>query len=114
VPNKKHSFLGWEDRFDLDLEPEIGYNGESIGIERWRPKSLQNLETNNGWVRIESEEDLPKAGNELYDVIVDGKKFRKPCFFDEGEFVYHSNKNIWKCQNITHYKPIEPELLPIY
>ena len=83
-------------------------------VDGFRPKSLKGIETNNGWVMIESEEDLPKTGDQLYDVIVNGKKFRKPCFFDEGEFVYQSNDNIWKCEYITHYKPIEPELLPIY
>ena len=25
-----------------------------------RPKSLEGIESNNGWIRIESEEDLPK------------------------------------------------------
>ena len=36
----------------------------------WRPKSLQGIENNNGWIKIESEEDLPKEiidnGTEVY------------------------------------------------
>ena len=72
----------------------------------YRPKSLQGIETNNGWVKIESEADLPE------------------------------NKNVWICTNnnrvlisskavlnwvlnnpdnkITHYQPIEKPKPPIY
>src|SRR5690554_2905829 len=44
-------------------EWEIDYseldNGEFI-TTKIRPKSLQGIETNNGWIKIESEADLPK------------------------------------------------------
>ena len=72
----------------------------------FRPKSLQGIENNNGWVKFESEADLPK------------------------------NKNVWICTNnnrvlisskavlnwvlknpdnkITHYQPIEKPKPPIY
>ena len=35
---------------------EIFYDEE---LDIWRPLSLQGIETNNGWIKIESEEDLP-------------------------------------------------------
>jgi hypothetical protein len=28
----------------------------------WRPKSLDGIENNNGWIKIESKDDLPKKG----------------------------------------------------
>ena len=34
----------------------------------WRPKSLQGIETNNGWIKIESEADLPKDDSVNYDM----------------------------------------------
>lgn len=44
-----------EDRFDR--------SGHEI-----RPKSINGIENNNGWIRIESEADLPKKG--YYEVII--------------------------------------------
>lgn len=72
-----------------------------------RPKSLQGIETNNGWVKIESEDDLPK---EKCDLLV------YPEF--ENQFVFHFY-NDKKCkevlmQNHTHYQPIEKPKPPIY
>ena len=29
-------------------------------IVKWRPKTLARIEDNNGWIKIESEDDLPK------------------------------------------------------
>lgn len=29
---------------------------------RWRPISLNGIDNNNGWIKIESEDDLPKKG----------------------------------------------------
>lgn len=34
----------------------------------WQPKSLQGIETNNGWIKIESEADLPKDDSVNYDM----------------------------------------------
>lgn len=72
-----------------------------------RPKSLQGIETNNGWVKVESEDDLPK---EKCDLLV------YPEF--ENQFVFHFY-NDKKCkevlmQNHTHYQPIEKPKPPIY
>lgn len=84
----------------------LGEIESSYNYSIFRPKSLQGIENNNGWVKIESEADLPK------------------------------NKNVWICTNnnrilisskavlnwvlknpdnkITHYQPIEKPKLPIY
>ncbi len=38
------------------------------------PKALIGIETNNGWTRIESEEDLPKENGTYYVMTKDGMK----------------------------------------
>jgi len=80
------------------------------GMYNVRPKSLSGLETNNGWIKIESEDDLP----EEYDIYY--------VFFNE-EVVKSSFNNITKqwfyiSTNITsevnHYQTINKPLKPIY
>jgi len=40
----------------------------------YRPLCLKGIETNNGWTRIESEEDLPKENGTYYVMTKDGMK----------------------------------------
>lgn len=64
-----------------------------------RPKSLSGIENNNGWIKIENEEDLPKD-NEDYWVVIDG------------EIKVTHGFSIRR--NSTHYQPIVKPRLPIY
>ena len=72
----------------------------------FRPKSLQGIENNNGWVKIESEADLPN--NE------------KVWIYTSNNRVLISSKAVlnWFLKNpdnkITHYQPIEKPKPPIY
>ena len=72
----------------------------------FRPKSLQGIENNNGWVKIESEADLPN--NE------------KVWIYTSNNRVLISSKAVlnWVLKNpdnkITHYQPIEKPKPPIY
>jgi len=77
----------------------------------WRPKSLQGIENNNGWVKIESEDDLPKSVNIMYRVGM---------FLNDGRF--HQNRNLYNhtkalealyC-NYTHYQPVTENDPPLY
>lgn len=80
-----------------------------IGGYQWRPKSLQGIEKNNGWIKIESEGDLPK--DEL------------DCFFIKDSLIY---TGLWDNRlkrfysgsewitKITHYQPIQKPKQPIY
>ena len=92
----------------LDFEWMDTYDSEfGLSIRVFRPKSLQGIETNNGWICIESEEDLPK---EKCVLLV------YPEF--ENQFVFHFY-NDKKCKetlmkNHTHYQPIEKPKPPIY
>lgn len=70
------------------------------------PTSILNIENNNGWIKIESEKDLPKEtghywvkrGREIsVNYIIVPESFHS-CFL----------------ANLTHYKPIEKPKPPIY
>lgn len=87
---------------------------DSNGSGSFRLKSLSGIENNNGWIRIESEEDLPETSPQLYKVYRDKSLIGR----DSLDFSYsYSSVKVGTLYNqrlITHYKPIEPELLPIY
>ena len=85
------AIYGCEDFSESGIEPFGEYETKNhiAGVYNWRPKSLQGIENNNDWVKIESEEDLPKEkglkclflcihGNTTYisdDVLEDPKWF---------------------------------------
>ena len=76
----------------------------------FRPKSLQGIENNNGWIKIESEKDLPK---------VSGLYFGKDYEFGTDMMYFDFETKKWEdsngyLQNITHYQPIEKPKPPIY
>lgn len=95
---------------------ELGFDTSEIYLNEeldiWRPLSLQGIENNNGWVKIESEEDLPNEEIDYWVVDSYGDCFI--CKFDtdykafKGYFHYDTNGKI------THYKPIIKPQLPIY
>ena len=71
-----------------------------------RPKSLQGIEDNNGWIKIESEDDLPKEGN-IFWVMKIG--YRYPII----ETLYNNDAKYW-IDTFTHYQPIIKPEPPIY
>lgn len=74
-------------------------------IDLCRPKSLQGIEDNNGWIKIESEDDLPKDSFNYWIYQSDGiiTSIRH----------YVENKKYYKI-NATHYQPIEKPKPPVY
>ncbi len=77
----------------------------------YRPKSLQGIENNNGWIKIESEDDLPKETIECRTCFYDGKNYIK------GNTGERNAKQLWNAYEsiqITHYQPIEKQKPPIY
>lgn len=73
------------------------------GLPFYRPKSLSGIETNNGWIRIESEADLP------YFTV----------WLSDGKDIWQGN--LWTVNGAhrmnlmaTHYQPIIKPLPPIY
>jgi len=71
------------------------------------PKSLQGIETNNGWVKIESEADLPKDWEKIYYVFANGEV--KTYNWNPGQV-----QAGWNYDEITHYQPIQKPKPPIY
>ena len=97
----------------LNFQQKDNISTEKTDVEswKWRPKSLQGIENNNGWIKIENEKDLPKDLTEC-DYIFKGKIERgifQCLHFDrprQGELVEY--------KSVTHYQPIEKKELPIY
>lgn len=78
-----------------------------------RPKSLSGIENNNGWTRIESEEDLPKEYDVDYFCFHKNGRLTIRSFYEYlgwGEF----EAEILDQSDITHYQPIETPKPPIF
>lgn len=74
----------------------------------YRPKSLKGIETNNGWIKIESENDLPKEeGN--YMIFHNQDNMQTSETFSKN--IVHK---LFEYNSITHYKPIQKPKPPIY
>ena len=71
-----------------------------------RPKSLQGIENNNGWIKIESENDLPKSEVEYF------VKRKNVAGIFIRQFVLSHTKSWLKCY--THYQQIIKPQPPIY
>lgn len=117
----ENGFIYQSDLFYPDTEmKKEGVEIEVISVEqkhkwsnvKWRPKSLSGIEDNNGWVKIESEHDLPKevgifwVNDSRYGGIGQAE-------WRSGKFVTRFN-NIYQMEDITHYKPIVKPNPPIY
>jgi len=88
-------------------------------IHRIRPKSLSGIENNNGWIKIESEADLPKE-------IDKWKLFRMAELKLNGDFEIYGFSDAtygstvvmhWKNKfgrTPTHYRPVVEFSKPLY
>jgi len=85
------------------MEIDLEYDDYSTGY--FRPKSLQGIENNNGWIKIESEGDLPKESGDFYVI-------------HERSINYYpmAEKQLFKkwIGVYTHYQPIVKPQQPIY
>jgi len=84
----------WQTKLELDVIESP---------RRVRPKSLQGIENNNGWIKIESEADLPKNTTFSHIIKVDGSQYIQSIYRHKG-FI----------GEITHYQPIQKPLKPHY
>jgi hypothetical protein len=90
---------------EYGIEPFLDF--ETKDYKFWRPKSLKGIETNNGWIKIESEADLPKDKTTQYSVCKDKKVFQSTINCGTVKHWYNIGK-------ITHYQPIIKPKPPIY
>jgi len=90
---------------DFKKEKSVDYCDNEI----IRPKSLNSISNNNGWIKIESEYDLPKENCRYWVVNYGGQ--------DTSEFTFDNcdawNKAVWVAK-ISHYLPIVKPQPPLY
>jgi len=66
-----------------------------------RPKSLQGIESNNGWISINSEKDLPAIGTFYTILSFDENIVERE--FPHPKFTLEFNKEWW-LKYVTHYQ----------
>lgn len=76
------------------------------------PVSIAEIENNNGWIKLESEDDLPKERGSFW-TFIEGKEvaveFSMNTFntFDDMEFTFDNGK-------VTHYQSLTKPNEPLY
>ena len=80
-------------------------------VSMFRPKSLQGIENNRGWIKIESESDLPSENIDCYFIthnkeIFKGEYIKSIDNFKSGSELYNGR--------VSHYQPITKPKPPIY
>ena len=76
-----------------------------------RPLELQGIENNNGWIKIESESNLPKEAFEFYDVC---RIEPNGDFISDKKVSYTDLRIHYFKGNVTHYKLTEVLLPPLF
>jgi len=88
--------------YDLDKDYfEIKSNGLTKVMSR--PKSLSGIENNNGWIKLEKQDDLPLKDTEYFAINDDGEIY-----------IYSIEELLDYLPYITHYQPIIKPSKPIY
>lgn len=80
---------------------EVNANDDTL----YRPKSLQGIETNNNWISIESEDDLPKEYGWYWVVDSDG---------DVVQMEYYPFYKSFTSEDVTHYQDLVEPSKPHY
>jgi hypothetical protein len=80
-------------------------------VSMFRPKSLQGIENNRGWIKIESESDLPSEDIDCHFIthnkeIFKGEYIKSIDNFKSGSELYNGR--------VSHYQPITKPQPPIY
>jgi hypothetical protein len=108
----KENILSNSGGWSYEINEKWLQNTKGIAIELngkyCRPIHLKGIENNNGWIKIESKNDLPKKQGE-YWILENGLVFI--CF------IIVSNEKIMysgAMENVTHYQPIIKPNLPLY
>jgi len=103
---------GWTDYRVVMTHPSKIFKSWETKEQYWfRPRQLEGLEANNGWIKIESESDLPKVDGNYH--VIDKFMKKNPCFETwNNEAIYPLNER-W-LHRFTHYQlEIKPKQ-PIY
>jgi hypothetical protein len=79
----------------------------------WRMSSLKGLEDNNGWIKIEREEDLPKNSCSCW-IEVKYQYTNTPFWYDCTKKCFSFKGIILQANEVTHYIPVEQPKQRIY
>lgn len=83
-------------------------------VNYWfRPLSLQGIENNNGWIKVESEEDLPSNGTKCHFIINRFEENDYQGHFYDGLF-WNSYSEAYTHNIVTHYQPIQKPNPPLH
>ena len=74
-------------------------------------KKAYGIENNNGWIKIESEADLPKEGMH-HSILLDSECINGYRNYDV--IVFYEVNSKFRKKEISHYQPIEIPKTPIY
>lgn len=103
-------FLGQFPNNEIEFE-NIHHPITSSWNRSWRHVSLKGIENNNGWIKIESEDDLPKETMcTQYHVFKFSNQYKNII----KSFSKIEVKEMWEQEEITHYQPIQKPNPPIY
>ena len=95
---------GWM-KYGMYHPNDLGFDNDEVDrygdMYLWRPKSLQGIEDNFGWISINSENDLPTIGTFYtilsFDENIVEREFPNP------KFTLEFNKEWW-LKYVTHYQ----------
>jgi hypothetical protein len=115
-----NGYYSWTDTKSFFSIDNLDFTTSKDGL-KLIPKSLQGIENNNGWIKIESEEDLPKNSDdiEFFVAFKENTSFIVSTrVFYKGKFVNDYQINIQEYDDLheqpTHYQPIIKPEPPIY
>lgn len=91
---------------------EENHQWKSYELYKIRPKSLQGIEDNNGWIRIESEEDLPNESGDYW--VYDVNRSIDIRFYMGFSKTWGNHEMEADVPKITHYQPIVKPKPPLY
>jgi len=96
------------DTSGMDLKNQYfdGINGRTL-IDTYRPKSLQGIDDNFGWISINSEKDLPNTEQLTYDVCCTGNRILE-------DVSLKALLSLNESKILTHYSIHEKRLIPLH
>lgn len=103
---------GWY-RFNNELSINICVVGFDYDKGAYRTPLLRGIETNNGWIRIESEADLPRKENTLWIRYEDGSTILGRYNIFTNKFVTSYGK-MFDEDKPTHFQYITQPLPPLF
>lgn len=113
LDNNGYTSIGYSEyqsKLHVDLKKSKLFDVDS----NTRPKLLQGIETNNGWIKIESEDDLPKEYGEYYFRTTYNTMITYSGWYSSSDKKFYDRNHYFEIIDVTHYQPIVKPLKPIY